>query len=224
MSIKSEASGDGVEVRANRYDVLSRLADDLAHEIKNPLNAIVVNLEVLRRRVAAGAADAAQERADVIEQEVRRVHLLVDQLLQLMRPARAEAGPLAIDAILDALTSALKIQAKAARVSLEVDTEQSLYAQIQPEAFKFALLNLIARAIDAESAAGGGVSIQAKRAAAEIYVVVTCSNAVLDADEEHMRFCRSLIAAAGGVFESLEAHNNGTGSTVTLVVPQARFG
>lgn len=224
MSIKTEVPDAGAEVRANRYDVLSRLADDLAHEIKNPLNAIVVNLEVLRRRVATGASDAALERAAVIEQEIRRVHLLVDQLLQLMRPARNEAVPLAIDGILDALASALKIQAKAARVTLDVETEQSLYAQIQPEAFKFALLNLIALAIDMEALASGRVLIQGTRAAEEIYIVVTCNNAVLDANEENMRFCRTLIEAAGGALESLEAHNSGAGSVATLVVPQAKFG
>ena len=223
MSTKTEESGAGVEIRANRYDVLSRLADDLAHEIKNPLNAIVVNLEVLRRRVATGSSDAALERASVIEQEIRRVHSLVDQLLQLLRPARAEAGPLAVDGILDSLRSALEIQAKAVRVELTARWESSLYAQIRGEPFKFALLNLVARAIDAESAAGGGVQIEAKRAADEIYVIVTCSQAVLSQDEEHMRFCRVLIEAAGGALESLEPHSGGAGSIVTLVMPPAKF-
>src|SRR5688500_20395618 len=83
--------------RANRYDVVSRLADDLAHEIKNPLNAIVVNLEVLRRKLAAGAADAALERANVVDEEIARVHTLVDQLLQLVRPPRGASGPVALD-------------------------------------------------------------------------------------------------------------------------------
>lgn len=223
MPTKTDGSGPDVELRANRYDVLSRLADDLAHEIKNPLNAIVVNLEVLRRRIANGATDVALDRTVVIEQEVRRVHTLVDQLLQLLRPARGEAGPLAIDGVLDALTSALQIQARAARVKLAAHAESNLYAQTRAEPFRFALLNVVARAIDAESAAGGGVEIEAKRAADEIYVVVTCSKAVLTRDEEHMRFCRMLIEAAGGHLESVEPHSGGAGSTATMVLPPAKF-
>lgn len=224
MSIKTEVPGAGDEIRANRYDVLSRLADDLAHEIKNPLNAIVVNLEVLRKRVSTGTTDAALERTDVIEQEIRRVHALVDQLLQLLRPARGEVGPLAIDGIIDSLMPPLEIQAKAARVTLAFQLQPSLYAQIRSEPFKFALLNLVTRAIDAEAEAGGGVAIEAKRAADEIYIIVVCSKAVLTRDEACLQFCRTLVEAAGGDLESAEPHSGGSGSTVTLVMPPAKFG
>src|SRR5690606_30390207 len=40
-------------IRDNKLALVERLADDLAHEIKNPLHAMVINLEVLRRRIAA---------------------------------------------------------------------------------------------------------------------------------------------------------------------------
>ena len=46
-------------LRANKLDLLERLADDLAHEIKNPLHSMVINLEVLKRRVAR--ADSPDE-------------------------------------------------------------------------------------------------------------------------------------------------------------------
>ena len=221
--MKTEQPGASEDVRANRYDVLSRLADDLAHEIKNPLNAIIVNLEVLRRRVANGSPEVALERADVIEQEVRRVHALVDQVLSLLRPAKSEAVPLAIDGILASLESALQIQAHAAHVTLEVETDGSLYAQIRPEPFKFALLNLITRAIDAEAEAGGGVRIEARRGGDAVRVVVTCRTAVLTEDNDHIRFCRILMESAGGALESLEPHSAAQGSTATLVVPPAKF-
>src|SRR5690606_31396497 len=78
--------------RAIRYDLVSRLADDLAHEIRNPLNAIVINLEVLRGRVQRGDTAAALERIAVVEQETRRLHLIVDRLLQLLRPERDDGA------------------------------------------------------------------------------------------------------------------------------------
>lgn len=223
MTIKTEIVQAGDDVRANRYDVLSRLADDLAHEIKNPLNAIVVNLEVLRRRVVNGASEAAIERADVIEQEVRRVHALVDQVLSLMRPGSPDASPLAIDGILASLQSALQIQAHAAHVDLEIETEGSLYAQVVAEPFKFALLNLITLAIDTEAKSGGSVRIDAKRTPNEVQVIVTCTKALLNRADEHVRFCSILLESAGGALESLEPHEGATGSRATLVMPPARF-
>lgn len=228
-TVDQHRDGDGgpprvaTPLRANRYDVLSRLAEDLAHEIKNPLNAIVVNLEVLRRRVAHAAADAALDRAAVIENEVRRVHDLVDQLLQLLRPAKVEVTPVAVDALLESLAPIIQIQAKASRVVLTCETGSDLYAQIQSESLKFALLNLIGHAIDAESRAGGALHIEATRAADEIYIVVTCSHAVLQADDEQIKLCSILMHDAGGAFESLEPVHNGSGSTATLAMPPSEF-
>jgi len=214
---------DDTHVRANRYDVLSRLADDLAHEIKNPFNAIVVNLEVARRRIVAGSVDGALERADIVEQEVRRVHSLVDELLQLLRPTRSETGPVAVDGIIESLASALHLQARAARVTLEYKSESSLYAQIRPDALKFALLNLLSCAIDAEAEAGGTISVTTRRAAEGVYAIVMCSRAVLSHNDDRVRYCGTLMESAGGEMEAPEPQQGGSGSTVTLVMPPGRF-
>lgn len=216
MATKAETAGAGMEVRANRYDVISRLADDLAHEIKNPLNAIVVNLEVMRRRIASGEREAALDRVNVIEQEIRRVHGLVDQVLQLMRPARAEASALAVDGMIEGLTPAIEAQAKAARVEYRSRAESSMYAQIRAEPFKFAFLNLVTAAIDLEAASGGAVTVTGWVAEDGIRVGVAGSSG-RRGDEEHVRFCRVLIEEAGG---SLRTESAGV---VTLILPPASF-
>ena len=210
------------EARANRYDVVSRLADDLAHEIKNPLNAIFVNLEVLRMRIEKDAPAAAIERADVIEQEIRRVHELVEQLLQLLRPGRGDSGPVAIDGIIDALASSVRLQGKAARVVVEIETETSLYAHVKAEPFKFALLNVVTYAID-RSSDDGCVSLRAHRGPDDVRIEVTTSHAVLLETDEHMRHCRVLMEEAGGHVDMMEPRADGSGSTITLVMPPARF-
>lgn len=209
--------------RANRYDVLSRLADDLAHEIKNPLNAMVVNLELMRRWVENGKTQPAIERAGVIEHEIRRVHLLADQLLQLQRLARAQDGPLAVDAIIESFGAAVQVVAKAARVGFDVETDTSLYAKVASEPFKFALLNLLIAAIDAEAEAGGQVALTARRAGGEVYVEVKCSKARIARDGEPARVVELLMKAAGGALESIEP-GGAAGCCATLVLPQARFG
>ena len=224
---ESQSGGDGPEtpiaIRANRYDVVSRLADDVAHEIKNPLNAIVVNLEVLRRRMGTGAIDVALERAAVIDHEVRRVHSLVEQLLQLLRPGKTETALVAVDSVLESLAPAIEIQAKAALVTVHFEMESDLYTRIRSEPFRFALLNLLGCAIDAEALMKGTVTIQARRAADEIYLIVTCSSAELNANDEAMQFCRLLMHDAGGALESVELNHGTVGSTATVVMPPAGF-
>jgi signal transduction histidine kinase len=227
-TVDSQSSGrdepaNAVAIRANRYDVVSRLADDVAHEIKNPLNAIVVNLEVMRRKIGNGANDVALERARVIDHEVRRVHALVEQLLQLLRPAKSETALLAIDALLESMAPAIEIQAKAARVTVQFESESDLYTRVRSEPFRFALLNLLGRAIDAEAATNGTVTIQARRAADEIYLIVKCSSAELNANDEAVEFCRLLMQQAGGTLESVELNHGAVGSTATVVMPPARL-
>ena len=76
---------------------LQSLAGRVAHEIKNPLNAVAVNLEVVRSRCERGAVEpqAIQPFARAAVGELERAARLVDALLALARPARADLAVLA---------------------------------------------------------------------------------------------------------------------------------
>jgi hypothetical protein len=86
VTARAMTEQERLQQQANRLDLVSRWSDDLAHEIKNPLHAMVINLELVKRR--AGDADPSPliERAEVVESELHRVHGLVDSLLKLVRP------------------------------------------------------------------------------------------------------------------------------------------
>ena len=200
---------------ANRYEVVSRLADDLAHEIKNPLNAIVVNLEVLRRKVQTGATDTALERAAVIDYEIKRVHELVDQLLQLMRPQRPEVSALSIDDALSDLRPLLELQARAGRVELEMWTAGDLYARIPRDVLKFAVLNLIIVLYDAQPPVTS-IRLTGERVNEDVSITVKGSAAVFASDNEFVQHAGSLMTDAGGGLEIGELSATGAGSTAVL--------
>lgn len=89
---------------------LQSLAGRIAHEIKNPLNAVTVNLEVVRSRCERGIADpgALLPFAVAASGELERVGRLVEALLALARPARPDLAVLAgpVITLYDALASA----------------------------------------------------------------------------------------------------------------------
>src|SRR5215212_426801 len=103
------------QVRANRQEAISRLADDLAHELKNPLNAVVVNLELLRRRIQTGAVEPALERVTHIEHEVRRLHELLDPMLQLLRPSKS-GEPIELDLVIARMRPIIEAKCRVARI------------------------------------------------------------------------------------------------------------
>lgn len=146
---------DDMDVRANRFDIVSRLADDLAHEIKNPLNSIVINLEVLKVRAARGDGSGAIERAGVIEQETRRLHIMIDRLLQLLRPDRDSATGFALDRILDELTPLIEACTRLARNSFSIEGDAAVMVPLRRDAFKFAMLNVLTAVHDHLGEGGG---------------------------------------------------------------------
>jgi signal transduction histidine kinase len=74
--------------------VMGRLTAGLAHEVRNPLNAATLQLDVLRR-TAARIEDVTirqkiERRTNVVKGELRRLSLLVDDFLNLARARRLE--------------------------------------------------------------------------------------------------------------------------------------
>lgn len=209
------------QLRANRFELVSRLADDLAHEIKNPLNSIVINLEVLKVRVGRGDASAALERAAVIEQEARRLHHMVDRLLQLIRPDREEAGSLALDQVLDELLPLVEARARLARNTFRVDCDAAVYLPLPRDSFKFALLNLLTAVHDRLGEDGGMLSLRCEMDDTRVclHIAADPAPAALPMPTSDPGYLRSLAVAAvligscGGRLES-------DGDAVTLHLPR----
>lgn len=160
------------DVLVGRFQLLSRLADDIAHEIKNPLHAMVVNLEVLKRRVIAEDAPAALERAAVLETELRRVNRLVHQLLTLLRPPPDVARSLDVNESVEELLPILEALARAARRPFRYGAVGTgIRASIRPDALGLALVAGVAEIV-AASPAGAGIAVDARADSTVVRLVV----------------------------------------------------
>jgi signal transduction histidine kinase len=209
------------QLRANRFELVSRLADDLAHEIKNPLNSIVINLEVLKVRVGRGDAGAALERAAVIEQEARRLHHMIDRLLQLIRPDREEAASLALDQVLDELLPLVEARARLARNTFRVQCDASVYLPLPRDTFKFALLNLLTAVHERLGEDGGMLSLRCDMNDGQVQLHISADPAptalpIPTSDAAYRRsldVAAALIASCGGRLED-------GGDDVTLHLPR----
>lgn len=85
---------------AESLAIMGRLTAGLAHEVRNPLNAAKLQLDVLRRNAAA-VKDAStrrkiERRTNLVQDELRRLSLLLDDFLNLARARRLE--PIRCDA------------------------------------------------------------------------------------------------------------------------------
>lgn len=117
---------------------LQRLAGRVAHEIKNPLNAVAVNVEVVRSRCERGNVEpsAVVPFATAAAREVERVSRLVDALLAAIRPAPHDLAVLAgpVITLYDALATAeggsvvMDLTAGATGIDMPADDARSALA------------------------------------------------------------------------------------------------
>jgi two-component system, OmpR family, sensor kinase len=125
-----------------------QFAADASHELRTPLAVISANLEVARRKPRE--AGHWEHVADDTLTEVRRMHLLVDKLLELSRAGAAGLHRMPTD--LRALAStgvdrAVAIASERA-VSVELAPGPPVHADVDPQAIEIVIDNLIRNAIE----------------------------------------------------------------------------
>ena len=74
---------------SRRLADLGRLTSGVGHEVKNPINAIVVHLELLRDKLARNDS-SAERHVDVIHNEIRRLDRVVQTLIDFSRPVELD--------------------------------------------------------------------------------------------------------------------------------------
>jgi signal transduction histidine kinase len=83
---------------SSRLARLGGLISGVAHQIRNPLNAMTLQLELLRQDAEQGRPTG--KRVDSARAEIRRLDQVIDTLLRFMRPGKLDTGKLALNDLL----------------------------------------------------------------------------------------------------------------------------
>lgn len=147
---------------------LEQLSAQLSHELKNPLGAIKALVQLSRRDACD---DASRERLGVAENEIERMHSIIQEYLSFSRPLdRLRREPVALGALADEVLELLGAQAGNARVDLRRSGDADV--EVDPRRVREAVFNLVANAIDATPPGGTvQVSIARRDGVAELQVV-----------------------------------------------------
>ncbi len=102
---------------ATRLAAISRLTGGVAHEIKNPLNAISLRLDLLRARAEGGDEQLIPE-IDVLSKEVNRLDRVVKTFLDFSRPLDVRLTDVDLAALAGEVTTLMTPQARASGIEL----------------------------------------------------------------------------------------------------------
>lgn len=138
-----------------RVTMLGQLASSLAHELSQPLGAILRNAEAAELLLQKSSPDLDELRAIVadIHKDDRRAGDVIDRLRSLLKRRRMELQALGIDILVDEVVALVRFDAAARRVKLEANVPADL-PRVRGDRVHLmqVLLNLIINAMDAVNA------------------------------------------------------------------------
>jgi len=138
--------------RAERLAAVGRLAAGVAHEVGNPLGAMLAFVDLARRDPAL--SEQGRVHLEKAGREGERVRRILRQLLDFSRPPALEPGPLDLPRLAEETAGLVTAQRRYASVSVRVEREGEVpEAQADAGAVAQVLLNLLLNAADAALAA-----------------------------------------------------------------------
>ncbi|MFB3144907.1 MAG: ATP-binding protein [Candidatus Methylomirabilales bacterium] len=150
-----------------KLTALGRLTSGVAHEVKNPLNAMMIHLEIVKEKLDVPPEQVKQS-LEVIGSEIRRLDRVVQGFLKFIRPEELSLKLLDVNALLKDVVALLETewQKDGIRFAFQFDPILPLMAADE-ELLRQAFLNILLNACQAMPT-GGTVAISTEQEGGEI--------------------------------------------------------
>ena len=128
---------------SRRMAAIGRLTSGVGHEVKNPINAIVVHLELLKNKLD-GTSPGAKRHLEVIDAEIRRLDRVVQTLVDFSRPVELQLSEHDLRQVIGDVTTLAAAEFSTRNVTLTAQfPSKPLTAKIDADLLKQAVLNVI---------------------------------------------------------------------------------
>ncbi len=242
--VRRERAGDSGAAGEQVMEIAA-LAGGLAHEIRNPLSTLKVNLQLLGEDWGDETVSVQDlrrrslNRLETIQTEADRLHTIVDDFLRLIGRQELRLVPRDLNEVVRQFVEFYEPQAQANRVCIRMQlAEQPLVCRADEDLCKQILLNLCINAQEAMPQ-GGELTIRSDRSAPRMaFIEVSDTGAGLDAADVERIFepyystkphgtglglalTRRMVRAHGGTIAATSAPGHGTTFKVTFPLAAA---
>lgn len=170
--VTETAQHNAKTIETQRVTAITQLAAGVAHELGNPLNALGIHLQLLKRKLRSGNAEATiaatEKFADIADQELSRLDAIVRNFLSAVRPENMIVEPVNLKDLLISAISFLEPELRSKDVEVSLAFPELIPA-ISGDAGQLtqAFFNLIKNAMQAMP---GGGKIQISCTIDDIFV------------------------------------------------------
>jgi PAS domain S-box-containing protein len=226
----------------SQWDLSKRLADlgritsGIAHEVKNPLNAMVIHLEILRSKLESGKADP-QPQIDILDSEIKRLDRVVQTFLNFTWPVEIHLQPIDLNTIVSQVIALASTEAQERGVTINKQLETGpLVIKGDADLLKQTLLNIIMNGCQAMPE-GGPLKVSTTRGADGSARVTIVDRGVGIASEDQERIFNLYYTTKKGgtgiglaqAFRAVQLHGGeirfesqiGVGTVFEIILPAA---
>lgn len=229
------------KLQAERLAVIGAMSAKLAHEIRNPLSSIILNIDLVRDEVETlsksdrPTADEARSLLRSIDQEVRRIQRVTEDYLQFARMPKPHRERASLNEVLSQGLSFMQSLFDATGVTVRTEFDAALpVIQADEEQLWQAVLNLIRNALEAMPQ-GGTLTLRTARDGNEAVLSIADTGKGMTEKERQQIFkpffstktggtglglplTQQIITEHGGQIECESAADKGT--TFVIHLPQ----
>ncbi len=164
MDVSGKKMEEQIKQRAESVVALSAVTAGIAHEIKNPLSAIDIHLQLLEHDVEKDSIEKAkvEKRLAVIRAEVSRLNGIVVDFLSTIRPMPPQLEMVSFNDLVKDVVIYMEPEFQDKGMKLELDLDESLAKlYFDPKLMRQVIMNLFKNSLEAMQK-GGVASISTK--------------------------------------------------------------
>jgi signal transduction histidine kinase len=216
---KKQMERETREERASRLAYIGTLASGLAHEIRSPLNAIKLNLDLLHEdlpAVEAGRRKDFTKRLEIITREVKGLQELLSEFLAFARPPSMEFLPTDLNHLLLDMVTFIAPACEQRHIQVQTDFQKELYPIMldQNQFGRGVIINLLTNAME-QIGEQGTIVLRTRETPDDVEIIVEDNGGGVPADMEPRLF---------ELFFSTKDHGTGLGLPIARRIVQEHGG